>query len=191
MNEVEKLLREDAVDKRKAGSGIFHRTGKRGYVGKMVMPSDYIDRRKEKDYRSGKVDSYMLDERDINAVKSKEEIEKMENPAEYLSRIVPLYKQAVLIRHWGINSYAMLYKFLKKYDVDYYKYKHPGNVKSGKKNPADGIPVYTPVHQSNSAELVVFGEFECEALKSKLLAAGMFCTDGMKYKVELKITEVK
>lgn len=56
LNEAEKLFYSDIRDKKKAASGVHHKTGKKGYVGVMRFPSDIMSRKDKMKYRrNGKV----------------------------------------------------------------------------------------------------------------------------------------
>lgn len=55
-NEVQKMFYADIRDKKRTGNSIHKRTGKRGYVGKMRMPSEIMSRKDKYNYRkAGKV----------------------------------------------------------------------------------------------------------------------------------------
>jgi len=56
ISEAEKMFNEDVKEKKKAASGVHHKTGKRGYVGKMLFSYDLMSRgEKMKHRRAGKV----------------------------------------------------------------------------------------------------------------------------------------
>lgn len=61
MNFIEKILREDEQEKRKAGRGAAARVNKKGIkrVG-VVFPSEYIDRRRNPQYRASRCICYTL-----------------------------------------------------------------------------------------------------------------------------------
>jgi len=50
-NELERLFYEDVREKKKAASGVHHKTGKNGYVGTMRFPSDIMSRSEKMRYR--------------------------------------------------------------------------------------------------------------------------------------------
>jgi hypothetical protein len=55
-NEAEKAFYEDVREKKKAASGVHHKTGKNGYVGTMRFPTDIMSRKDKYNYRkAGKV----------------------------------------------------------------------------------------------------------------------------------------
>lgn len=54
--ETEKLFNEEVREKKRTASNVHHKTGKRGYVGKMLFPTDFMSRKEKYNYRkSGKV----------------------------------------------------------------------------------------------------------------------------------------
>jgi hypothetical protein len=63
-SEIEKVFLDDIREKKKAASGIHSRTGKRGYVGKMLFATDFMSRKEKYNYRkAGRVmTSNMYDE---------------------------------------------------------------------------------------------------------------------------------
>lgn len=61
MENVAKIFNDDVREKKRIGSGIFSRTGTRGYVGTMRFPSDLMTRKEKYNYRkSGKVKVYNM-----------------------------------------------------------------------------------------------------------------------------------
>lgn len=55
-SEAERLFYEDVRDKKKTASGVHHKTGKKGYVGKMLFPSDIMSRKDKYNHRkAGKI----------------------------------------------------------------------------------------------------------------------------------------
>lgn len=54
--EAEKCFMDDVREKKKAASGVHSKTGKRGYVGKMLFPTDIMSRKDKLKYRkAGKI----------------------------------------------------------------------------------------------------------------------------------------
>jgi hypothetical protein len=55
-SEAEKLFNQEVRDKKRTASGVHHKTGKRGYVGKMRFPTDIMTRKEKYNHRkAGKV----------------------------------------------------------------------------------------------------------------------------------------
>lgn len=50
-NEAEQVFIQEVREKKKAASGVHHKTGKRGYVGKMLFPTDFMSRKEKYNYR--------------------------------------------------------------------------------------------------------------------------------------------
>jgi predicted DNA-binding protein YlxM (UPF0122 family) len=56
LSSIDKIFNEDIREKRKTSRGVYSRTGKRGYVGKMKFPSDIMHSKDRRKYRgNGKV----------------------------------------------------------------------------------------------------------------------------------------
>jgi hypothetical protein len=61
MSMIERMLNEDIRDKKRTGNGIHHKTGSRGYVGKMMFASDLMTARQKRHYtRSGECMSWNM-----------------------------------------------------------------------------------------------------------------------------------
>lgn len=52
-SEAEKVFMEDIREKKKAASGVHSKTGKRGYVGKMLFSYDMMSRKEKYNHRKG------------------------------------------------------------------------------------------------------------------------------------------
>ena len=51
LSEAEQVFHEDVREKRKAASGVHHKTGKRGYTGKILFPTDFMSRKEKYNHR--------------------------------------------------------------------------------------------------------------------------------------------
>jgi hypothetical protein len=66
-SEAERAFYEDVREKKKAASGVHSKTGKKGYVGKMLFPTDIMSRKDKYNYRkAGKIVSSNLYEKIIS-----------------------------------------------------------------------------------------------------------------------------
>lgn len=73
--EAEKLFLEDIREKKKAASGVHHKTGKNGYTGTIRFPTDLMTRKEKYNHRkAGKVMTTNL----FDEILTKEEFEKLE-----------------------------------------------------------------------------------------------------------------
>lgn len=63
MSMIERMLNEEIRDKKRTGNGIHSKTGSRGYVGKMMFPSDLMKGKQKRNYvRSSEVMSWSTKE---------------------------------------------------------------------------------------------------------------------------------
>ncbi len=53
LNEAAKLFQDEVREKKKAANGVHHKTGKKGFVGKMLFPTDFMTRSEKMKYRKG------------------------------------------------------------------------------------------------------------------------------------------
>jgi hypothetical protein len=90
-SEAERLFNDEVRDKKKTASGVHHKTGKNGYVGKMRFPSDIMSRKEKRKYKgNSKVSISNLYEEIIPI----EEFEKLEE-----------YEQRNMLAYWR-NTYS-------------------------------------------------------------------------------------
>lgn len=56
LSEAEKLFHEEVREKKRTASGVHHKTGKRGYTGKILFPTDFMSRKEKYNHRkAGKI----------------------------------------------------------------------------------------------------------------------------------------
>lgn len=114
-NEAAKLFQEEIREKKKAANGVHHKTGKRGYVGKMLFPTDFMKRSEKMKYRKGGkvVISNMYDE-----ILPFDEFKKFENH-EKRNRLQywrTTYNNKEIMRGMGIGS-VQFYEIVKELDL--------------------------------------------------------------------------
>lgn len=51
LSEAEQAFHEDVREKKKTASGVHHKTGKRGYTGKIMFPTDFMSRKEKYNHR--------------------------------------------------------------------------------------------------------------------------------------------
>ncbi|MGR5978869.1 hypothetical protein ACT7DJ_14165 [Bacillus cereus] len=49
--EIQRVLQEEIREKKRTASGVHHKTGKRGYVGKMLFPNDMLKGKEKRSYQ--------------------------------------------------------------------------------------------------------------------------------------------
>jgi hypothetical protein len=206
MNQEEKLFYEEIRDKKKASHGIHGRASRtKGFKGKVYFPSDLMSRKEKREYtKPGKVETYYMDERDINLVKSLEEIEKM-NPEEarsYILRIKSKYTNKQLRNHWGLKSDYYLYnKLYKKYNVPTEKERTAAATEARMRKRAIELygqaeerpqAILTPAQtqeDTSRMRLVLSGVFSGKEAGDRILALASVLQKEINYKVRLMVEE--
>ena len=111
-SEAEKLFNQEVRDKKRTASGVHHKTGKNGYVGKMLFPSDIMPRKEKiKHRKAGKVMiSNMYDE--IMKIAEFEELElhEQKNRMAYWRNV---YTNKEITQAMGIHN-NKFYKIVKE-----------------------------------------------------------------------------
>ncbi len=103
LNNIQRMFHDEIRDKKKTASGVHHKTGKNGYVGKMRFPSDLMNRSEKMRYRkAGKiVTSNIFDE--ILPIEEFEQLETYEqrNRLQYWRNQKP---NKEILRGMGISN---------------------------------------------------------------------------------------
>lgn len=61
MDKYSRLWHEEVQEKKRTARGVYGRTGKRGYVGKMMLTADFLSGKEKREYiKSGKVRTYNM-----------------------------------------------------------------------------------------------------------------------------------
>ena len=107
------MFEEEVRDKKRTASGVHSRTGKRGYVGQMRMPSDIMSRKDKYNYRkAGKVFIYNMYENimPLKEFKALPLEERKKAMVEYQRR----HTNASIMKTWGMDTYQFYTKLLIK-----------------------------------------------------------------------------
>lgn len=213
---IERLLREDTLEKKRTGRGIFSAKGKRGYVGKMIFPTDLMSRKDKYNHRkAGKVVSFNMYETVIefeNFTDMQEE-EQKRLLTEYRKR----FPNKTVMDAWGIdhNKYYRIINDLgikkeprksrkedktedKTEEINY-------NEALGEKNMSNQlievknkifereteIPKELIEAKASGLSLSFNGEYSAEDIIKKLEKVGIILSDEPnKFKVEINIKEI-
>jgi hypothetical protein len=143
-NDVERLLREDARDKKRTGNGVFSRASRRGYTGAIRTTVDYLKGKEKKQYMgNGEVKMYNIYD-DINNIPSAREIMKMdfETAKKILEQARARHNVKDLRDHWKISSKVMYSELFDKHGLE--RAKKGGNMWAKHKE-ALGKPVQNTV----------------------------------------------
>jgi|tagenome__1003787_1003787.scaffolds.fasta_scaffold20964066_4 hypothetical protein len=114
-NEAEQAFYSDIREKKKAASGVHSKTGSRGYVGKMLFPSDIMSRKEKYNHRkAGKVQVSNLYEEVLTVDEFEQlEIEDQKNRMQYWRSN---YSNKEIQKKMGIAN-TPFYKIVKKLDL--------------------------------------------------------------------------
>jgi hypothetical protein len=140
LSEVSSMLEKDIRDKKRTGSGIHHCKGKRGYVGKMLFPSDLMSRKEKYNHRKGgKVEVTNMYDTIIPYFDFKElpEDQKKNHLTAYRNK----FTNKEITDAWGI-SLNTFYKVVKGLDLP--KATYSKTTRKGKKAPKQVEKVNTP-----------------------------------------------
>jgi hypothetical protein len=114
-NEAEQAFYSDIREKKKAASGVHSKTGSRGYVGKMLFPSDIMSRKEKYNHRkAGKVQVSNLYEEVLTVDQFEElETEDQKNRLHYWRNN---YSNKDIQAKMGIGN-AQFYRIVKRLDL--------------------------------------------------------------------------
>ncbi|MGY1423413.1 hypothetical protein [Bacillus cereus] len=113
--EVQRLLQAEIREKKRTASGIHHKTGKRGHVGKMLFPTDMLKGKEKRSYqKASKVEVSNMYE----IMMSREEFVTL--PIEQQKQMLQGYRMHFhtkdILKHWKISSNT-LYKWIKDLEL--------------------------------------------------------------------------
>ena len=120
MDNIEKIFREDLIEKKRIALGASHRaSSKRGFKGPIKFQVDLLKGNKRKEYIKGSEIkmSNLYDK--LENVPSLEEIEKMgeEKARNILITLRTKHKTSDLAKHWGVKAWVITQKLVKKYNL--------------------------------------------------------------------------
>lgn len=114
MNEIELMLKLDNRNKRRVGSGVFHRASRLGFIrGGVKTQYDYLTRKEKKQLNGEVIVSNMYS--DLANVPSLEELQAMEikDSQNIMKVLMRLHSKSKIQKHWGITP-SKFYGFLVK-----------------------------------------------------------------------------
>lgn len=194
--EASDLFYDEVKEKKRTASGVHSKTGKRGYVGKMLFPSDIMSRKDKYNHRkAGKVVTTNI----YDTILAKHEFEKLET-----------YEKKNMMQYWR-NTYSMtdikkgmgiasgtLYEIIKELDLPIGKrggYKRKGSNKKAEEKSELQVP--SIVADTPIAEIIVEGlhlsfngTYSIEHIQNQLLKfATLLDNEKDPFYIELKIVQ--
>jgi len=112
---VAKLFEQEVKDKKRIASNVHSKTGKRGYVGKMMFPTDIMSRKEKYRHRkAGKVEVTNM----YDTLITYEQFLKLseEDKKRHLIAYRDRFTNSEILDAWRIGSNT-LYKYVKKFNL--------------------------------------------------------------------------
>jgi hypothetical protein len=201
-SEAHLLFLEEVREKKKAASGVHHKTGKRGYVGKMLFPSDIMSRKEKYNYRkSGKVMTSNI----YDTVLPLNELLKLETH-EQRNRLAywrTQYDNKSIQNMMSTNN-STYYELVKTLGLSRPPNRNPGKPRTGRSTTPKAIEaskieslpspaaIPSPIQEImvNGLHLIYNGTYSSDIIQKQLLK---FCTllddEANSFYIELKIVE--
>ncbi|NRQ71987.1 hypothetical protein HQK17_28110 [Bacillus cereus] len=214
--DVRKMMNQEIREKKRTASGVHGKTGKRGYVGKMMFPNDLMSAKEKRQYRkSSKVEVYNMYE----TMMSYEEFLKLPTKDQYnaLKAYREKFGVTTVYKTWKIGANTF-YKLVADLDLPPMPRGNKGGSRQGAGRPKTVTPVkqeappiqtesidveaivkehiekYLPKKQEEPTGFTtkLSGEYSAEELMSKLMkVAGLIEGEEKNYKIQLVITELE
>lgn len=195
-----KVFNEEVREKKVIASGVHHRTGKRGYVGKMLFPSDLITGKEKRRYRKcGKVEVHNMYD---NLISYEQFLNLNENEQkQHLTAYRERFSNKEIQQEWKIGSNT-LYKLVHNLKLP----KAPRtdrklkSKRSGSKVPAvqaivEPTPVMTQPAVNEAYEgfgFVIKGNHSTDKLVKRLEKLSLILSDEeSEFYVDIRIKEVR
>lgn len=192
--EIEKLFNQDVRDKKVTARGVHGQASKRGFVGKVYTPSDFLDGRSKKGriYRgTGKVEVWNMYEQIIPFEKFQELDD--EKQKEILTKYQNKYTKKEICDTWGLNYYHFS-KIEDKLGIS----RRKKSSKQKEKNPENQHPTSeeqisemkektTPAIQS-SISINLDGVYKAEEASKYLEKLAFLLADMQGREVEIKLS---
>lgn len=118
-NTIKKVYSDEIREKKQAASGCRGKKGKRGYVGKLMFPSDFMSRKERKEYMKASEVRVGNIYEDINKVPSFEEFQQMEfNKRKGLLVLLrELHTNRTVWEYWKIPQ-TRYYSLLREHGIE-------------------------------------------------------------------------
>jgi hypothetical protein len=201
---IAKMFHDEVREKKRTASGVHHRTGKRGYVGKLYFTSDLLKGKEKRAYKgTGRVKrSNMYD-----TIIPLEEFEQLDEDKQrqHLQNYKIKHTGEAIMRAWNINSYKY-YKIIDKLGIKKEERQSNKNKNSSKPKPTQlslikdkledkqepVIEIIERKERENGMTLSLNGDYSANELVRKLEKFGIILSDEpMDFKVEIRIAELK
>jgi DNA-binding CsgD family transcriptional regulator len=200
---IEKEFYSDVKNKKRISSGIHSRTGKRGYVGKILFTYDLMNPKERREYmKPSKVEVYNMFDTIIPYNDFK--LMDRETRIKYLSEYTKRFTQKEIADAWGVKP-DTVYNYFYRYKIPVVKKAHGGGPRkrvatiTKETKPAETVSVVNTVTErpkimvelGEGFSVQLNGEFDAEVLQKRLEKLAFLLEEGKKYSIKLVLNELE
>lgn len=191
--DIQKMFNAEIADKKRTASGVHSRKGKRGYVGKMMYPTDLMTRKEKYNYRKGgkvtvtKLYQELISYEEFNALTKEEQ-------QNHLGSYRKNFSNKEITNHWNLNN-VQYYAIVS--DLELPKAKRTYN-KKVKTEVVTAVPVMAEVMKRKATDFMDGFQFQLngmylpDVLVSRLEKLSLMVSDEPgKFEVHISIKELK
>jgi len=180
MENIERLLREDQIEKKKAGRGVFARASrKKGIKGSAKFNYEYLNTKEKKEYtKASELKMGIITFDEFKQLSNEEK-------AKVLPSLLREYPRPQLRKMWGTNHAAMSYYCKKFIDGKEEKEQTNDGTKwlGGKREVGKSL-------ENTKFTVAIKGEFPGNDLAERLKVLELILEKGNEFKVEIFIKEL-
>ncbi len=179
MNDIQAIFDQDVKDKKRIGSGIYNKTGKKGYVGKMRTPYDLMSAHERKQLNE-KVVSYsvydtIMPYEDFKMLEKKARVRTLE---EYIKR----FSRKEIAEAWGVQTYSV-HDWVSRLGLSSPKQTEKTNAQQKKDE--------GPVEKDEGFSIKLSGSFDGKEIQDRLVALAQILVEERPYDITFVVNEVK
>lgn len=177
MSDIQAVFEEDVKDKKRTGAGIFKKTGKKGYVGKMTTPYDLMTSQ-EKKQLSNEVVSYSMYDTIMpyEDFKLLNEQARIKTIGEYLKR----FSRKEIADGWGVQAYTV-HDWVSKLGLS--QARRLKQIKPQQKE--DEVPV----EKNEGFSIKLIGSFNGKEIQDRLVALAQILVEERPYNISFVVNE--
>lgn len=202
-DEIRKMFENEVRDKKRTASGVHSKTGLRGYVGRINMPTDFMSRKEKREYT--KPSKVRIEYMDISIMPLQNFYAlPHEDAKQTLKRYRKRYSVKKIREEWStdgkIMSSGTFYKLLETLGIDTDKKTYGKRGPYDRTKKADNMSAKTeqqnvaapPAPPAPAFGIEMHGEFQAEDIVSRLMKFAAFLEhEPGKFKIDLSILEEK
>lgn len=177
MSDIQAVFAEDVKDKKRTGAGIFKRTGKKGYVGKMTTPYDLMSSKEKKQLNNQVVSYSMYDTiMPYDEFKMLSEQARAKTIGEYLKR----FPRKKIAEVWGVQAYTV-HDWVSKLGLS--QSRRLKQIKPQQKEDEE------PVEKNEGFSIKLIGSFNGKEIQDRLVALAQILVEERPYSISFVVNE--